>query len=145
MVFCCLCCAIVHRNHFIRFYQQNKFSEFKVKFSQASTCCKSLLEASKLIYANKTKVFLKLPNLYMLIKQESIISQKLGSRNFWQIANSVLNKGKTAIPRLLNRPDVLSSESDKAKLLAKNISKNSNLVDSGTQVSLCLFSLLELF
>ena len=31
------------------------------------------------------KEFLKLPNLHMLIKQESIIFQKLGSRDFWRI------------------------------------------------------------
>ena len=43
-----------------------------------------VLEAAKLAHANKTK--------------ESINSQKLDSRNFWQIANSVLNKGKSAIP-----------------------------------------------
>ena len=42
------------------------------------------------------KRFLKLPNLHMLIKEESITSQKLGSQDFWQIANSVLNKGKSA-------------------------------------------------
>ena len=28
--------AIVHRNHFFRLYQQNKFSESKLKFRQAS-------------------------------------------------------------------------------------------------------------
>ena len=39
-------------------------------------------------YANKTK--------------ESITSQELGSRDFWRIANSVLKKGKSAIPPLLN-------------------------------------------
>ena len=34
----------------------------------------------------------------------------------------------------LNGPVVLSSASDKAKLLAKNFPKNSNLVDSGTSL-----------
>ena len=61
--------AIVHRNHFFRLYQQNKSSESKVKFRQASNHCKRVLEAVKLAYANKTK--------------ESITSQKLGSRDFW--------------------------------------------------------------
>ena len=60
--------AIVHRNHFFRLYQQNKSSESKVKFRQASNCCKRVLEAAKLAYANKTK--------------ESTTSQKLGSQNF---------------------------------------------------------------
>ena len=106
-----------HRNHFFRLYQQNKSSESKVKFRQASNHCKRVLEAVKLAYATKTK--------------ESITSHKLGFQDFWQIANSVLNKGKSAIPPLFNGPEVLSSASDKAKLFAKNFSKNSNLDDSG--------------
>ena len=98
-------------------YQQNKSSESKVKFRQAINHCKRVLEAAKLAYANKTK--------------ESITSQKLGSRDFWRIANSVLNKGKSAIPPLFNGPELLSSASDKAKLFAGSFSKNSNLHDSG--------------
>ena len=109
--------SIVHRNHFFRLYQHNKSSASKVKFRQASNHCKRVLEAAKLAYATKTK--------------ESITSQKLGSRDFWQIANSLLNKGKCAIPPLFNGPEVLSSASDKAKLFAKTFSKNSNLDDSG--------------
>ena len=73
----------------------------------------------------------------MLLKQESITSQKLGSWDFLRVANSVLNKGKSAIPPLFNRHEVLSSASDKAKLFAKNFSKNSNLDDSG--ISLPVF------
>ena len=109
--------AIVHRNQFFCLYQQNKSSESKVKFRQASNRCKRVLEAAKLAYATK--------------KKESITSQKLGSRDFWRIANSVLNNGKSAIPPLFNGPEVLSSESDKVKLFAKDFSKNSNLDDSG--------------
>ena len=62
----------------------------------------------------------------MLTKHGSITSQKLGFRDFWRIANSVLNKSKSAIP-LFKDPEVLSSASDKAKVFAKNFSKNSNL------------------
>ena len=65
-------------------------------------------------------------------------SHKLSSRNFWQIANSVLNKAKFAIPPLFNGPEVLSSASDKARLFVKNFSKNSNLDESG--ISLPAFS-----
>ena len=115
--------VIVHRNHFFHLYQQNKSSESKVKFRQANNHCKKVLEAAKLAYATKTK--------------ESITSQKLGSRDFWRIANSVLNKGKSAIPPLFNGPKVLSSASDNAKLFAKNFSKSSNLDDSG--ISLPVF------
>ena len=60
--------AIVQRNHFFRLCQQNKSSEFKLKFRQSSNCCKRVLEAAKLAYTNKTK--------------ESITSQKLGSQDF---------------------------------------------------------------
>ena len=128
MVLSCLCCCnIVHRNHFFRLYQREKSSDSKVKFRQASNCCKRVLEAAKLAYASKTK--------------ESITSQKLGSHDFWQTANSVLNKGKSAIPPLFNGSEVLSSASDKVKLFAENFSLNLILM---TRVSLCLFSLLEL-
>ena len=48
----------------------------------------------------------------------------------------VLNKGKSAIPPLLNGPDVLSSASDQGKLFGKNFSKNSNLDDSGISLPL---------
>ena len=73
----------------------------------------------------------------MPLKQESIVSQKLGSQDFWQIANNVLNKSKSAMHPLLSGPEVLSAASDKAKLFAKNFSKNSNLDDSG--ISLLVF------
>ena len=84
-------------------YKKDKSSDSKIKFRQASNCCKRVFEAAKLAYANKTK--------------ESISSQELGSCDFWRIANSVLNKGKSAISTLLNDPEVLSSASGKAKLL----------------------------
>ena len=109
--------VIVHRNHFFRFYKQNKSSESKAKFRQDSNRCKRVLEVAKLAYATKTK--------------EYITSQKLGSWDVWPIANSVLNEDKSAIPPLFNGPEVLSSVSNKAKLFAKNFSKNLNLDDSG--------------
>ena len=115
--------AIVHRNHFFCLYQQNKSSESKGKFRLASNCCKRVLEAAKLAYANKTK--------------ESTTSQKLHSWDFWQITNSVLTKGQSTIPPLFNGPEVLSSASDKVKLFAENVSKNSNFDDPG--ISLAVF------
>ena len=71
-------------------------------------------------------------NLHMLIKQKSpLLPRNFGSQDFWRIANSVLNKGKPAIPSLFNSLEVLSSASDKAKLFAQHFSMNSNLDDSG--------------
>ena len=90
--------AIVHRNHFFHLYQKDKSSDSKVKLRQASN-------HSKLTYANKTK--------------ESVTSQKHGFHDFWQIADIVLNKGKSDIPPLYNGPEVLCSASDKAKLFAE--------------------------
>ena len=103
--------AIVHRNLFFCLHQQNKSSKSKVKFRQTRNCCKRVLEAAKLAHANKTS--------------ESITSQKVGSWDFWQIANTV------------HSLEVLSSASDKATLFAKNFSKNSNLNDLG--ISLPVF------
>ena len=48
--------AIVHRNCFFHLYQKDKSSDSKVKFRQASNCCKRVLEVAKLAYANKTRV-----------------------------------------------------------------------------------------
>ena len=104
-------------------YQREKSPDSKVKFRQASNRCKRVLEAAKLAYANKTK--------------ESISSQKLGSRDFWRITNSALNKVKSAIPPLFNDLEVLFSASDKAKLFAENFFMNSNLDNSG--ISLPVF------
>ena len=93
--------AIVHRDYFFRLYQQNKSSESRVKFRQASNHCKRVLEAAKLAYATKTK--------------ESITFQKLGSQEFWRITNG----------------ELLASVSDKAKFFTKNFSNNSNFGDLG--------------
>ena len=82
--------AVVYRNHFFCLYQKDKSSYSKVKSRQASNCCKMVLEPAKLAYANKTK--------------RSITSQKIGSQDFWWIANSVLSKGKSAISPLFNCP-----------------------------------------
>ena len=115
--------AIVHRNHFFCLYQKDKSSNSKLKFRQASNRCKRVLGAVKLVYANKRKDF--------------ITSQKLGSRDFWQIVNSVHNKSKSAISHQFNGLEVLSFAFDKAKLFAENVSKNFNLDDSG--ISLPVF------
>ena len=79
-----------------------------------------VLEAAKRAYANKTK--------------DSITSQKLGSLDFWQIANIVLNKGKSAIPPLFNSPEVFLI---KQNCLLKTFLGTLILM---TQVSLYLFS-----
>ena len=73
----------------------------------------------------------------MLIKLKSLLLPRDLALVTWRIANSVLNKSKSGIPPLFNGPNVLSSAFEKAKLFAKNFSKNSNLDDSG--ISLPVF------
>ena len=60
--------SIVPRNHFFRLYQNDKSSESKVTFRQASNHFKRFFEATKLAYANQTK--------------ESITFQKVDSWDF---------------------------------------------------------------
>ena len=125
------CAAVIaHRNHFFRLYQQKKSSESKVKFRQASNRCKRVLKAAKLAYATKTK--------------GSIFSQKLGSWDFWQIANSVQTK--------VNLLYLLYSMARmcclllliKQNCLLKIWSENLRTLILMTRVSLYLFSLQEL-
>ena len=95
-------------------YEKEKSSDSKVKFRQASNPHKRVLEAAKLTYANKTK--------------SSVLARNL-SHDFWGIANSVLNKDKSAIPPLFNSLEMLPSASEKVKLFPENLSKNSNIDD----------------
>ena len=85
---------------------------------------KRVFEAAKLAYAAKTK--------------ESITYQKLGSHDFGEMPIVLSTKVNLlpAIPPLLNGPEVLSSASDKAKLL-KTFLRTLILM---TQVSLYPFS-----
>ena len=93
--------------------QQNKFSESKVKFREASNSCKRVFGAV---------------NLHMLLKQKSpSLPRNLALR---QSANSVLNKSNSSIlPIFIVK--VLSSASDKTKLFVKNFCNYSNLDNSG--------------
>ena len=59
---------MVHRYHIFCLYKQKKSAKSKEKFREANNCCKRVLEAVKLTYADETK--------------HSIASQELGSRNF---------------------------------------------------------------
>ena len=66
--FLAACAAvIVHRNHFFCLYQREKSSDSKVKFRQASNCCKRVLEAAKLAFGNKTKESITFQKLLYLL------------------------------------------------------------------------------
>ena len=119
--------AIVHRNHFFSLYQQNKSSESKVKFRQASSRCKSVFEAAKLAYTTKTK--------------ESITSRNLALRTFGELLIVFSTK--------VNMLYLLYSAGQRCCLL--HLIKQNYLLKTFprtqilmTLVSLYLFSLLEL-
>ena len=86
---------MIHRNKFFRLHQENQSKP-----------------RDRLVTV--AKGFLKLPNLHMLIKQEFITSQKLGSRDFLQIDQSGISRGKSAIPPPFSGLEVLSCAFDKA-------------------------------
>ena len=119
--------AIVHRNHFFCLYQQNKSSESKVKFRQASNRCKRVLEAAKLAYATKTK--------------ESITSQNLALGTFGELL--IVFSTKVNLLYLLYSTDrrCCLLHLIKQNYLLKTFPRTQILV---TLVFLYLFSLLEL-
>ena len=87
-----------------------------MKFSSPVNCCKRVVDATKLAYADKGN--------------DSMTSHKVGSRDFWRISNSVFNEGKSAINSLFNGHEVF----DKANLIAKIFSDNSKSDDSGNNL-----------
>ena len=121
MIFSCLChCRSSKKSLFLFVPTKLIFWIKSNHCNQGSNHCKRVLESTNLPYANIKKVY---------------CTQKLGFQDFWQIADSALKKGKSAISPLVNGPEVLSSTFDKAKLFLKNFSKKSILDDSG--ISLC--------
>ena len=123
MVFSCLCCCDSSQNSIFLLSQQNKSSESKVNFRQDSNPCKGVIDLVKLAYVTKPK--------------ESITSWKRGSRQFWRIACSVLNKGKFATRPLFNALEVLSAASNKAKSFTGSFSQNS--IHDDSEISLLVF------
>ena len=110
----------------LRLYQQNKSSKSKAKFRQTSNYCKWVFEAASVTYASK---------------KEPITSQKLGFRDVWRIADSVLNS-----VNLLYLPYSTARSFCLLHLIKQNCLLKTFLgtLLRMTQVSLCLFSLLEL-
>ena len=77
------------------------------------------------------KGFSKLSNLHILIKKHYVLE----NLDFWQIVNSALNKGKSAILPLSSSSEVKFFTYDQAKLFPKNFSNSSHLEDSGISLS----------
>ena len=122
MVFSCLCCC--HSSWLIFFlYQQNK-----VKFRQASNCCRRVLEAAKISYANNKRVH-HFPETWL-------------SRTF----SELLIVFSIKVNYLLYLPYSTAQRSCLLYLIKKNclIKTFLRTVILMTWVSLDLFSLLEL-
>ena len=84
------------------------------------------------------KGFLKLPNLHMLMKQNSpLLPRNLAIGAFGELLIAFSTKVNMLSP-LFSSPEVLSSGSDKEKFFVKNFSKNSDPDDLG--ISLPVFS-----
>ena len=111
--------ASVHRNHFFRLYQQNKSFESKGKFRPTSNCCKWVLDE------------------FLLMKQKSSSLPRNLTLRTSGILLIIVFSTKVHLLYFLYSTEMLSSASDKAKLFAKNLSKNSNLDNLG--ISLTVF------
>ena len=113
--------AISHRNYYFHLYHRNCSPDNKRLFNVARNRCKKVLNDTKTRYSEAIK--------------SRISSQKLGSRDFWKIYNSVFNKGKSIVPPLFHDSDVLTSSKEKAELLAQNFSTNPALDATGHGVA----------
>ena len=79
---------------------------------------------------------LKLQNLHMLIKQKSpSLTRNLALWTFGELLIVFSTRGNLLYLLYFNSPEVLPSESDKAKFFVENFSKNSSLDDSGISLS----------
>ena len=105
--------AIAHRNHFLKYYLSGTLNS-KRFFHEARNRWKRVLEDVKQHYANSVA--------------GSISTQRVSSRDFWPIANSVL---KSSIPPLFHGPKVLTSPRGKSNLFADKFVSNSTLNDEG--------------
>ena len=77
-----------------------------------------------------TPVFvLQLLSLHWEIRIYVVVSVSIDFLTNSDFLNSVLNKGKSAIPPPFNSPEVLFSASNKQNLFVENFSRSSNIDD----------------
>ena len=87
--------TIVCRNHLFHLYQQNRCSEFKGKFGQASNCCKRVLEAANLHILVKLKSLFRETLLLGLIKLLIVFSTKVTLK---MVKKVLMNLDSSTIP-----------------------------------------------
>ena len=110
--------AIAHRNHFFHRYHRDRTVENLKLFKVARAKCRRTLQFAKDNYANYTA--------------NSIANQRLGSKDFWRIVNSVLKRNKSSLPSLSTGSDRMATTSaEKAELLCSTFAQNSSSEDDG--------------
>ena len=110
--------AICQRDHFFNQYKRDRTAGNLDQYRAARRHCKETLHEAKRRYSSHI--------------QDSIANQKLGSKDFWRIYNSVTNRNKSSIPAL-NRDDsnmMATTSAEKAELLSSQFAKNSSLDDN---------------
>ena len=113
---------------FFHLYQQNKSSEYKVNFRQASNHCKRVFEPAKVTYATETRVH-HFPERNLALKTFGKLLIAFSAKVYWLY---------------------LLYSTDQRCYLLHLIKQNYSLITFlrtlilMTWVSLCLFSLLEL-
>ena len=110
--------AICQRDHFYHQYKRDSSADNLEKYRAARKHCKETLHQAKSRYASYVR--------------DSIDNQKLGSKDFWRIYNSVMKRSKSSIPALsIDNTRMATTSADKAELLCKEFAKNSSLDDGG--------------
>ena len=110
--------AICQRNHFFHKYQRNRTAENLQAFKASRRECRESLRQAK--------------NRYSKQARDSIARQKLGSKDFWRICNSVLKRNKSSLPSLRSNTNrMATSSADKDELLCEEFAKVSSLDDGG--------------
>lgn len=112
--------AICQRDHFFHQYRRNRIAANLDQYRAARKHCKETLHEAKSRYASHVR--------------DSIAKQKLGSKDFWRIYNSVMNRNKSTIPALNcsdSKAPMATTSAEKAELLSTQFSKNSCLDDGG--------------
>ena len=112
--------AICQRDHFFHQYRRNRNADNLEQYRAARRHCKETLHEAKSRYASHVR--------------DSIATQKLGSKDFWRIYNSVMNRNKSTIPALNSndtKAPMATSSAEKAELLSTQFATNSCLNDGG--------------
>ena len=105
--------AIATRNHHYHCYRSNPSTSNRASFRKARNDCEKVLKAAESRYIESTK--------------SKISDQTLGSKDFWRILNSVLNRGKSSVPPLVSGSQIIQSSKGKAEVFATMFAEHCRL------------------